>query len=68
MRLLPILRHMEADPDKSRHIGVIEKVIIRKYVWIGSNITILKNSYLGDNSNFVIGSVISGTFPENVIN
>jgi acetyltransferase-like isoleucine patch superfamily enzyme len=52
---------------KRREIGEIGEVIIGKNVWIGNNVTILKNSHIGDNSIVAAGAVVNGTFPTNVI-
>lgn len=54
-------------PDKRKTIGEIGKVIIGKNVWIGSNVTILKDTFIGDNSVIAAGSIVTGKFPENVI-
>ena len=54
-------------PDKRREIGEIGKVIIEKNVWIGNNVTILKNSEIGENSIVAAGAVVNGKFPNNVI-
>ena len=54
-------------PDKRRELGTIGEVIIGKNVWIGNNVTILKDSQVGDNSIVAAGAVVSGKFPENVI-
>jgi acetyltransferase-like isoleucine patch superfamily enzyme len=55
------------DPDKRRQIGGIGQVIIGKNVWLGNNVTILKNTEIGDNSIVATGAVVSGKFPTNVI-
>jgi len=55
------------DPDKRRQIGEIGKVIIGKNTWLGNNVTILKNSEIGDNSIVATGAVVSGKFPANHI-
>lgn len=55
------------NPDKRREIGTIGKVVIGKNVWIGSNVTLLKNSEVGDNTIIATGAVVSGIFPANVI-
>ena len=54
-------------PDKRRQVGEIGKVIIGKNVWIGNNVTILKNSKIGDNTIIAAGAVVSGIFPANCI-
>jgi acetyltransferase-like isoleucine patch superfamily enzyme len=53
--------------DKRRELGVVGKIIIGKNVWIGNNVTILKNSHIGDNTIVAVGAVVSGHFPANVI-
>jgi acetyltransferase-like isoleucine patch superfamily enzyme len=55
------------DPHKRREIGKIGKVIIGKNVWIGNNVTILKNSEIGDNTIVATGAVVCNKFPANVI-
>ena len=55
------------DPLKRSEIGTIGKVIIGKNAWIGSNVTILKNSEIGDNTIIATGAVVSGKFPADVI-
>jgi len=54
-------------PDERRQLGEIGKVIIGKNVWVGNNVTILKNSKIGDNSIVATGAVVIGKFPVNVI-
>jgi len=54
-------------PDKRRQLGEIGKVIIGKNVWLGNNVTMLKNSEIGDNTIVAAGAVVSGKFPANVI-
>ncbi|HEY3369695.1 MAG TPA: acyltransferase [Prolixibacteraceae bacterium] len=55
------------DPLKRRQIGEIGKVIVGKNVWIGNNVTILKNSEMGDNVIIAAGAIVCGKFPANVI-
>ena len=55
------------DPSKRKQIGKIGKVIIGKNVWVGNNVTILKNSEIGANVIIATGAVVSGIFPANVI-
>lgn len=40
-------------------------IFIGDNVWIGLNATILKNTYIGDNSVISAGSVVQGRFPNN---
>jgi len=54
-------------PDKRRDIGEIGKVIVGRNCWIGNNVTILKNSEIGENTIVATGAVVSGIFPANVI-
>jgi len=53
--------------QKRREVGEIGKVIIGKNVWIGNNVTILKNSEIGDNTIVATSVVVSGKFPPNVV-
>lgn len=53
--------------DKRRNLGEVGQVIIGKNVWIGNNVTILKNSEIGCNTIVAAGSVVTGRFPANVI-
>lgn len=55
------------DPLRRRELGKIGIVIIGKNVWIGNNVTILKNSEIGDNTIVATGAVVSGKFPKNSI-
>lgn len=55
------------DPTKRRQIGEIGKVIIGRNVWLGNNVTILKNSEIGDNTIVAAGAVVAGKFPTNTI-
>lgn len=54
-------------PNKRRQLGEIGKVIVGKNVWIGNNVTILKNSEIGDNTIIATGAIVSGKFPSNVV-
>lgn len=54
-------------PQDRRKIGMIGKVVLGKNVWVGNNVSILKNSEIGDNSIIATGAVVSGKFPANVI-
>jgi acetyltransferase-like isoleucine patch superfamily enzyme len=55
------------DPDKRRQVGEIGQVVVGENVWIGNNVTILKNTKIGDNSIVATGSVVTHSFPANVI-
>jgi acetyltransferase-like isoleucine patch superfamily enzyme len=54
-------------PEDRRKLGKIGAVIIKKNCWIGNNVTILKNTELGENCIVATGAVVSGKFPDNVI-
>jgi len=54
-------------PENRKNIGEIGKVIIGDNCWIGNNVTILKNSEVGNNTIIATGAVVNGKFPENVI-
>jgi acetyltransferase-like isoleucine patch superfamily enzyme len=45
--------------NKGVHIG--------NKVWIGCNVTILKNTSVGNNSVIAAGSVVKGDFPDNCL-
>lgn len=55
------------EPEKRRLLGPIGTIRIEKNVWIGNNVTILKNSEIGENSIIAAGTVVSRKFPKNVI-
>jgi acetyltransferase-like isoleucine patch superfamily enzyme len=55
------------DNDKRKQLGVIGNIKIGENSWIGNNVTILKNSEIGQNSIVATGAVVSGKFPANVI-
>src|SRR5690606_13891785 len=44
-----------------------KKVIIEKNVFIGNNVTILKGVTIGENSVIAAGSIVSKSFPANVL-
>jgi acetyltransferase-like isoleucine patch superfamily enzyme len=46
---------------------MIEPIKIGNHVWIGMNSTILKGVTLGDNSIVAAGSVVTKSFPNNVL-
>ena|SRR5690606_28418965 len=54
-------------PDSRDKVGYIGSVDIRDNVWIGNNVTILKDSVIGANSIVATGAVVSGKFPDNVV-
>jgi acetyltransferase-like isoleucine patch superfamily enzyme len=43
------------------------EVYIGKNVWIGSNVVILKDTYIGDHSVIAAGSVVKGIIPANTL-
>src|ERR1019366_869205 len=45
------------EPDKRRQVGDLGIIIIGRNVWLGNNVTILKNSEIGDNSIVAAGAV-----------
>jgi len=56
------------EPDKRRtSIGNIGDIEIGRNVWIGNNVMILTGTKIGNNSVVATGSVVKGSFPENVI-
>ena len=55
------------EPEKRRLLGPIGTIKIEKNVWIGNNVTILKNSEIGENSIIAAGTVVSRKFTKNVI-
>jgi len=55
------------DPLKRKEVGEIGVVIIGKNVWFGNNVTVLKNTEIGDNTIVATGAVVIGKFPNNVI-
>lgn len=55
------------DPLQRSKVGEIGTVEIAENVWIGNNVTILKNSKIGNNTIIATGAVVNGSFPANVI-
>jgi acetyltransferase-like isoleucine patch superfamily enzyme len=53
--------------NERNKLGEIGTVEIGKNVWIGNNVTILKNSKIGDNTIVAAGAIVSGDFPSDVI-
>lgn len=47
--------------------GTAREIIIGENVWIGNYVTILPGTVVGKNSIIGAGSVVKGSFPENVI-
>ena len=55
-------------PNKRiNHIALKGKIHIGKNVFIGTNVTILKDINIGENSIIAAGSVVTRSIPENVI-
>ena len=42
-------------------------ILIENHVWIGSNVTVLKNTKIGENCVIATGSVVKGNFPPNCL-
>lgn len=56
------------DPaERSKGIGIPKDVIIGNNVWLGANVTILPGVELGDNVVVGAGSVVTKSFPKNVV-
>ena len=56
------------DPLKRRtHTGTSNEIIIKRNVWIGSNVIILPGVIIGENSIVAAGSVVKGKFPNNIV-
>lgn len=56
------------DPQERRKgIGVTEKVIIGDDVWLGGGVTILPGVKPGNNVIVGAGSIVTKSFPDNVI-
>lgn len=43
------------------------EIIIGNNVWVGANVTILKDTHIGDNCVIAAGSVVKGIIPNNTI-
>lgn len=54
-------------PDHRREIGPIGFVEIGVNTWIGNNVTILKDTIIGNRSIVASGAVVSGVYPEGVL-
>ena len=53
--------------ERQKGIGLPEKVVIGDNVWIGGGVTILPGVHLGDNVIVGAGSVVTKSFPSNVM-
>jgi len=45
----------------------VGKTTIGSNVWLGRNVMLLKDSHIGDNSIVAVGSVVTNSFPDNMI-
>lgn len=55
--------HPILDFATKKIINKVYKLKICNHVWVGANVTILKNSLIGDNSIVGWGSIVTGKFP-----
>lgn len=55
------------NPYERNKLGPIGVVKLGCNTWIGNNVTILRDTIIGDNSIIAAGSVVKGEFPSNVI-
>lgn len=55
------------EPENRLSPGKIGRVIIGKNVWIGNNVSILKDSIIGDNVIIATGAVVTKSFPSNIV-
>ena len=53
--------------ERKQGIGLIKKVTIGNDVWIGGGVTILPGVSLGNNVIVGAGSVVTKSFPDNVV-
>jgi acetyltransferase-like isoleucine patch superfamily enzyme len=53
-----------SDPAKAKTFST---VTIKDHVWIGCNVTILKGTQIGNNCVVAAGSIVKGSFPDNVL-
>ena len=53
--------------ERNRHIGIPKSVVIGNNVWIGGGVTILPGVSIGDNSVVAAASVVTKSFPDNVV-
>jgi acetyltransferase-like isoleucine patch superfamily enzyme len=54
-------------PDERRKAGRSAPVVIRKNVWLGLNVVVLKGVTIGENSIISAGSVVNKSIAPNVI-
>jgi acetyltransferase-like isoleucine patch superfamily enzyme len=53
--------------EKKRSVSGQEQVRIGNKVWIGCNVTILKNTVIGNNCVVAANSLVTGVFPDNCL-
>ncbi len=61
------ISHPLAPEERKNSIGIPQKVIIGNNVWIGGGVTILPGVCLGNNVVVGAGSVVTKSFPDNVV-
>ena len=61
------ISHPLDSQERQKGIGLPKKVTIGNNVWIGGGVTILPGVSLGDNVVVGAGSVVTKSFPDNVI-
>jgi acetyltransferase-like isoleucine patch superfamily enzyme len=54
-------------PSERKKMGIIGIVEIGENVWIGNNVIILRDTYIGDNTIVAAGAIVKGSFPANVL-
>lgn len=59
--------HIVNSNDRTRGTDNPQEVLIGNNVWIGVNVLILKGSIIGNNCVVAAGSVVKGSFPDNVV-
>lgn len=59
--------HSIVDLYTNKRINEAQDVIIKNHVWIGANATILKGSYIEDDSVIGIGSIVTGKVSRNTV-
>lgn len=59
--------HHELITESDRKGSSNNFVTIGNKVWIGCNVTILKNTFIGNNCVIAAGSIVKGTFPDNTL-
>jgi maltose O-acetyltransferase len=59
--------HEIGDKTKRAGLGKHGNISVGTGCWIGARVTILPNTYLGNGVVIAAGSVVFGTFPDNVM-